>query len=60
MTDRIKPSPRILRVLLPPYAVYLDRGFGRAMVLAGVLTLCAYVPGVAYAWWVARRKAKQP
>jgi uncharacterized membrane protein YqaE (UPF0057 family) len=43
-------------VLLPPYAVYLDRGFGWAMVLAGVLTLAAYLPGVAYAFWVAKRR----
>ena len=46
-------------VLLPPEGVWMARGGGRAFALAGVLTLLAFVPGMAFALWtvLARRDA---
>ncbi|MFG0306299.1 MAG: YqaE/Pmp3 family membrane protein [Phycisphaerales bacterium JB040] len=42
----------ILAILLPPLAVGLKKGVGGALILAIVLWLLFYVPGLVYALYV--------
>ena len=42
----------VAAVLLPPLAVFLDRGIGTEFWISLVLTILAWVPGVLYALWV--------
>ncbi len=42
----------ITAVLLPPLAVFLKHGIGGSFLIAILLTLVAWVPGVIYALWV--------
>ncbi len=42
----------VAAVLLPPLAVFLKRGIGGSFLLAILLTVIAWVPGVIYALWV--------
>ncbi len=50
----------LLAVLLPPLAVYRrQRRIGPAFWIAVVLTLAFYLPGVAFAVWIERRRARR-
>ncbi len=42
----------ICAVLLPPLAVFLKKGIGGSFLIAILLTLIAWIPGVVYALWV--------
>lgn len=42
----------IAAILLPPLGVFLTRGLGRDFWIDVILTLLAYVPGIAFALWV--------
>ena len=44
----------LLAVFFPPIAVGLRRGAGNEFFICVMLTLCAFLPGVAYALWVIR------
>lgn len=48
----------IIAILLPPVAVFLKKGFGAALVISVVLTICFWVPGVIYALLVVLGKIK--
>lgn len=50
MTER-NPGTVAAAALLPPLGVYLVRGPGRDFAIACALTLCGFVPGMAYALW---------
>jgi len=41
----------VAAVLLPPLGVYLAEGAGRDFLIACVLTVLAFVPGIAFALW---------
>lgn len=45
------PAAIVAAILLPPLGVYLRRGIGRDFWIATVLTLIAFLPGVAFALW---------
>lgn len=50
----------LLAFLLPPIAVYRrTRRLGVAFWLAVALTLAFYLPGVAFAAWIERRRARR-
>ncbi len=42
----------VAAVLLPPLAVFLKKGFGKAFFINLVLTLFFFVPGIIHAVWV--------
>ena len=46
----------LLAVILPPLSVFLARGAGRTFWINVVLTVCAYLPGVLHAVWIANRR----
>ncbi|MEP5253703.1 MULTISPECIES: YqaE/Pmp3 family membrane protein [Winogradskyella] len=42
----------ILSILLPPLAVFLNRGLGTEFLISLLLTLVGWLPGVIYAFYV--------
>lgn len=42
----------VLAIFLPPLAVFLTRGLGRAFWISVLLTIIGFVPGAAYALFV--------
>lgn len=42
----------ILSILLPPLAVFLEKGAGKDFVINIILCLFFYVPGILHALWV--------
>lgn len=42
----------ILAILLPPLAVYLEKGGGKDLLINIILTLIFYVPGIIHALWL--------
>jgi len=45
----------IISILLPPLAVFLKKGFGKALIINIILCLVLYVPGIIHAIWVVTR-----
>lgn len=45
-------------LFVPPLAVYLARGGGRDFLIACLLTLLAFIPGLLYALWVVIDEAR--
>lgn len=54
------PGRIVAAVLLPPLGAYLAAGPGRDFVIACVLTMIAFVPGVLFALWLVLRGAPHP
>ncbi|MGD8110130.1 YqaE/Pmp3 family membrane protein [Vibrio sp. TRT 21S02] len=46
----------ILCVLLPPLAVFIDKGLGKDFIINLVLTLFFFVPGMIHALWLTLNK----
>ncbi len=42
----------LIAILLPPLAVYLQKGAGKELVLNVVLSLFFYLPGILHALWL--------
>jgi len=42
----------ILAILLPPLAVFLNKGAGKDLLINIILCLFFYVPGILHALWV--------
>ena len=42
----------ILSIILPPLAVFLEKGAGKDFVINIILCLFFYVPGILHALWV--------
>ena len=42
----------ILSILLPPLAVFLNKGAGKDLLINVVLCLFFYIPGILHALWV--------
>jgi uncharacterized membrane protein YqaE (UPF0057 family) len=51
------PGTIVAAVLLPPLGAFLAAGPGRDFVIACVLTMLAFVPGMIFALWLALRPA---
>jgi uncharacterized membrane protein YqaE (UPF0057 family) len=49
------PGTVVAAVLLPPLGAFLAAGPGRDFVIACVLTMLAFVPGMIFALWLALR-----
>ena len=49
----------ILSVFLPPLAVYLEYGLRAEFWLSLILTLCFWIPGVIYSYFVAMRRSNK-
>lgn len=47
------PGTVVAAVLLPPLGAFLAAGPGRDFVIACVLTMLAFVPGMIFALWLA-------
>ncbi|MGI2261238.1 YqaE/Pmp3 family membrane protein [Shewanella sp. GXUN23E] len=45
----------ILAILLPPVAVFLQKGVGQDLVINIILCLLFFVPGIIHALWVITR-----
>jgi len=42
----------IIAIFLPPIAVFLKKGVGKALVINIILTLLVFFPGMGHALWV--------
>ncbi|MBC8282824.1 MAG: YqaE/Pmp3 family membrane protein [Nitrospinae bacterium] len=42
----------VAAVLLPPLAVFLKKGIGKAFILNLILTLFFFIPGIIHAVWL--------
>lgn len=48
----------IISILLPPVAVFLQKGAGKELLISIVLTICFFIPGVIYALLIVLGKIK--
>jgi uncharacterized membrane protein YqaE (UPF0057 family) len=46
----------ILCIILPPVAVFLNKGLGADFLINLVLTILLWLPGMIHAFWVCSRK----
>jgi uncharacterized membrane protein YqaE (UPF0057 family) len=42
----------VIAILLPPLAVFLEKGAGKDLVLNIILSLIFYLPGILHALWL--------
>ncbi|WP_083484250.1 YqaE/Pmp3 family membrane protein [Loktanella sp. 3ANDIMAR09] len=45
----------LLAIILPPLAVLIQEGFGKAFLINVLLTILGYVPGLVHAIWLMAR-----
>ena len=54
------PALFVAAILLPPLAIFLDRGVGRDFWIGFALTCLGYVPGVAFALFALLNGSRRP
>ena len=42
----------LVAIILPPLAVYLERGFGMDLLVNAILALLLIIPGIIHAIWI--------
>ncbi|MCW8333726.1 YqaE/Pmp3 family membrane protein [Vibrio sp. SCSIO 43135] len=52
MNDTNRLLMIILCVVIPPFAVFVSKGFGKDFIINLILTLIFFVPGMIHALWL--------